>query len=279
MRLFKFLVISNDLIEKVIKSREILKELYFKKGLKSAEFLTFNKNRKIGLMRVDYPNECYGFTQKNSAYVIVDTDKYEKILKATYDVDGIGGRDWSFRYDTVGTRHTMDDIYSFENEEFSFIKKDKIIEPRTGGIVYICVSYNKKIHLPLQHWIKEDNIVLTKPIKEYDMSYYHVGHTFDYRSEFIEYANKYQQKDIRKRKEPNAGIYRGKRVLGGQFNFSEELDCTCSYEQGTKEKCNECEGVLYIYEEEALIELYNQLISDEYKNLIKIHDKFKSNCD
>lgn len=312
MRLFKFLVISNELIEESVLIHE---HIYTRDNriinLKNKMFV-FNKS-EIGLMRIDYPNENTKFKNSNSAYVVIDTNNYLEIIKLissqqegnknfkgckihssnqcvkfeckqkklcieleNNNINNVRGRTWGFSNDTVGTRHEIRDIY--DNNEGDEIALTRKIEPRTGGIVSSALQWEhncrpkvssekyKTIFVPLQHWIK-CNSIPNDEIKNKDFSFYHIGHIFDYRREFIGLATKEEQKQIRSKKEPKLNIYRGKRVLGGQEYYSKDLECTCN---SNKHMCRECEGVLYIDTKEKLAELYNQLTSNEYKSLITL---------
>lgn len=327
MRLYKFLVISNKLMYTTSKLGE---EVFLRRNREikiKNKLYKFKDNTRIGLMKLEYPNECREFKEENSAYIVIDTDKYSDIVKLIsplenelskeefkrcnieskkrcgklicqnknicMDIDfknsekPVGGRTWSFVHDTKGTRNKTYDIYDQMIDENGYkFAKEITIEPRTGGIAYSSLKWvngtrpnelSKSVYMPLQHWIKCMSIPVTvykegdkKKLKKIN-SYYHVGHIFDYRSELINLATYEEQMNIRKKVEPKANIYRGKRVLGGEYDFSDKLNCTCIEENGSKLVCKECTGVLYINTEQKLTELYNQLISDDYKNLINIH--------
>lgn len=337
MRLFKFLVISNDVIRKskIIKpvvrvqiknDKEKLKisrvlstkneffiyhdELSKVKDELLTQYNIANNKKGMVLMSIAYPNEDIEFKNNNKAYVIIDAGNVDEVMNmispAKYDnmenFQGISikdcntcmvssktcrrknltiniddkqkyvrGNTWSFANDKVGTRNKIS-----ENLDGAIISKT--IEPRTGGIAYSSLQWKngnrpkelkKTVYVPLHHWIKCKSIPV-KPAKDKDYSFYNIGHTFDYREKFIGLATQEEQKKLRKEKEINSNIYRGMRVLGYQNYYSNDLNCNCSCGNEDKLKCRECEGVLYIDTEQRLVDLYNQLVSEEYKQLDEI---------
>lgn len=336
MRLFKFLVIHNKLIEKSEMIRPVLRIRMVQKDgkLKPSELLTKNKfffyccnldkinepiltqhniiESKSGmvLMSIDYPNELVEFKNNNKSYVIIDAGNVDEVMNMispveykngnnfqgcsikdcstcteisktcrrknlTINIDDkqkyVRGNTWSFVNDKVGTRNKVT-----ENLDGAIISRT--IEPRTGGIAYSSLQWEngnrpkelkKPVNVSLHHWIKCKSIPV-KPVKDTDYSFYHIGHIFDYRDKFIGLETQKEQKELRKEKEPKLNIHRGMRVLGGQNYYSKDLNCDCSCGNEDKLKCRECEGVLYIDTEQRLVDLYNQLVSEEYKQLAEI---------
>lgn len=337
MRLFKFLVISNKLIENSEMIRHVLRIRMVQKDGKlkpSKELITKNKfffyccnldkikepiltqhniiesKRGMVLMSIDYPNELVEFKNNNKAYVIIDSGNIDEVMNmispAKYSNENnfqgcsikdcdtcmenskpctrknlsiniddkqkyVRGNTWSFANDKVGTRNKVT-----ENLDGAIISRT--IEPKTGGIAYSSLQWEndnrpkelkKTVCVPLHHWIKCKSIPV-KPAKDTDYSFYHRGHTFDYRNKFIGLATQEEQKKLRKEKEPKLNIHRGMRVLAGQNYYSKDLKCKCNFNNEDKPKCKDCEGVLYIDTKQGLVDLYNQLVSEEYKQLTEI---------
>lgn len=334
MRLFKFLVISNEIMQQhLIQILRITNDLQILEtknkfyeyrhgvdlelGLKSEE----ESDGDIVFMSIDYPNEVVNFANNNKAYIVINSGYIEKVMKLISPLDKknkpktkktkqekkqskeretfggctikychtctevlntcsnknisikhnkpfVRGRTWSFTNDSVGTKHNV-------IEDLNGSKIARKIEPKTGGIVYSSIQwkggerppeYNKKtVAVPLQHWIKCNSIPEKTDNKD-DYSFYHKGHIFDYRNEFIKLATKGQQETLRKETEPENNIRRGRRVLAGQEYFAHTLKCNCGFSE-SKPKCRDCPGVLYIDTEQRLKDLYNSLRSDEYEQL------------
>ena len=313
MRLVKFLVIHNDLIKNtnlfmpVLRTRKkVNNSIITEKGTiiyKSSSIITtqnkmylyrYNKSREaialesldivdnsekaIAFMSIDYPNEDKEFGDRNKAYVIINLNEIENVMKLispivptnrttkTYMEDDkekvkevyanfqgciikdcnycnescknknisinissgekyIRGKTWSYANDKAGTKYEITDY-------INGVPKQRKIEPKTGGIAYSSIQWEKGIRpelfkaktiaVPLHHWIKCHSIP-NKPIKKGDYSFYHIGHTFDYRKEFIGLATKREQESLRKEIEPKNNIHRGRRVLAGQEYFSRTL--------------------------------------------------------
>lgn len=317
MRLFKFLVISNDLINNTKVFMPNFRISVKMHGKRMVRRILTTKNEvyfynELALMSIDFPNEGLDFQNNNKAYVIIDVNKVDEVMELIsplkYEDNGkfqgcvindsqactnslkyckhknnacmsipnnskyVRGKTWSLSNDKHGTKHTIQ-----TNLDGCIISKT--IEPKTGGIVCSSIQWkdgerpnnliNKSIYIPLHHWIK-CNSIPQKITDETQNSFYHIGHTFDCREQFIGIGTQTDQKNLRKIKEPANDIHRGLRVIAGQDFFSNTLNCACNTPCGSKPKCRECEGVLYIENEQRFIELYNQLMSDEYKNLMHI---------
>lgn len=333
MRLFKFLVISDEVMKKskmikpvvrvrlgnrkdgvlkVSKSIATKNEFYFYcQDLYKIQTEILTQHNLVGskkglvLMSLDYPNELEEFRNNNKAYVIIDPDNVDEVMKAIapaeyrnednfqvcslkicnncmeiskpcrnknvnihVDKNNIRGKTWSFANDKAGTKY---EIPEFGNGEL----EQRTIEPKTGGIAHSSIQWErgtrpeafkeKTIAVPLHHWIKCHSIP-NKPIKKGDYSFYHIGHTFDCRDRFIGLATKKEQEQLRKEIEPKNNVRRGRRVLAGQKYFSRTMECNCELTESNT-KCRDCEGVLYIDTEQGLVDLYNQLMSDEYGQL------------
>lgn len=175
----------------------------------------------------------------------------------------IRGKTWSFANDVAGKKYEIP-----ENKRNA--DDHKTMEPKTGGIAYSSIQWvkdrdlnisdrpknlGKTVSVPLHHWIKcnsipinaikKKNMTRKENEKEKDKySFYHVGHIFDYRKEFIGLATRRDQEKLRKVTEPQNDIRRGRRVLAGQTFFSRTLQCNCGSEN--YQKCRDCAGVLYI---------------------------------
>ncbi|OAA83555.1 hypothetical protein [Clostridium ljungdahlii] len=347
MRLFKFLVVSNEVMEKsnmitpIVRVRINHQEnkldkviiaknkfYFYRKGLEKTDYnivTQFNiKNSKSGivLMSIDYPNEGKEFAEENKAYVIIDADNVDKVMEliapekyrdkknfqGCYIKDCescieslkicknknlsvsinshekyIRGTTWNFANDTTGTKN---DNFS---ETLDGVIFRRTIEPKTGGIVYSSLQWEdgkrpakfhgKTIYVSLHHWVKCKSIPHPrKEEKDADYSFYHIGHTFDCRNKFIGLKTLESQKDLYKKNNPKYLIRRGRRVLAGQRYFSNSLECKKECFRSPKEKfcyisntkCRDCEGALYINTKQGLVDLYSQLMSDEYKQLLGV---------
>ncbi|MCT8974976.1 hypothetical protein N4T77_00035 [Clostridium sp. CX1] len=335
MRLFKFLVISNEVINKskMIKPVVRVKIQNKNNGLNNVKLLStksdfyflcedlekiqenilsqyniLDSKKGIVLMSIDYPNEGINFCEENRAYVVIDANDVDKVMdlispskntntdtkfqgdylndhanctacsKLCYknnlcislDNKHVRGTTWSFTNDTAGTRNK--EFY----EEIDGVTFKRRLEPKTGGIVYTSLQWEsgkrpanldeKTIHVPLHHWVKCQSIPKeAKSITDY--SFYHIGHTFDYRNSFIGLATLNDQEDLRKKQEPDNNIRRGARVLAGHKFLSNDLECKQGCLNVNNSECKNCEGVLYINTTEGLVNLYNQLMSEEYAKL------------
>jgi hypothetical protein len=257
-------------------------------------------------MSIDYPNELTEFKNSNKAYVVIDIYNVDKVMNAIapelitnknhfksyrlkvcsncmelskpcrrknvsaeveYNESEVRGKSWSFANDKAGSKYKT-------TEYIDGISIPRRIEPKTGGIAYSTLQWekynrperfrDKTVAVPLHHWIK-CNSIPNKPVRKSDYSFYHIGHTFDCRDRFIGLAIKKEQEQLRKEIEPNNNIRRGRRVLAGQKYFTRTLECDCGlYESNPK--CRDCPGVLYIDTKQGLVDLYNQLMSDEYRH-------------
>lgn len=346
MRLFKFLVISDE----VMKKRGMVKPIQrmrieYKDGAKKLSKLITTKNKfyffcsdldKINtdilsqhnikdsqqgmvLMSIDYINERAAFRENNKAYVIIDANNVDEVMKLIAPTEKrssdyfqgcsikvcndcndknskpcsnismdiiedkryVRGKAWSYANDTAGTKVTIPGII-----------RDRTIEPKTGGIVYASIHWRKDlakngkvsfkpegfegkaVYIPLHHWIK-CNSVPNRQHQKGKYPFYHIGHIFDYRNDFIGLDTKEKIDRLREADEPQNEIRRGRRVLAAQENFSRYSKCKEECFNNSKEelgyisnpKCRDCEGVLYIDTEQGLVDLYNQLTSDEYRQL------------
>jgi hypothetical protein len=333
MRLFKFLVISDEVMEKSKMKKPVVRvrlgnrkdgvlnvsksiatknkfyfycqDLYKIQTEILTQYNLVGSKKGLVLMSLDYPNELREFRNNNKAYVIIDPDNIDEVMKAIapaeyrnednfqvcslktcnncmeiskpcrnknvsihVDKNNIRGKTWSFANDKAGTKSDV-------TEDLAGNLITRRIEPKTGGIAYSSIQWKdgirpeafkeKTIAVPLHHWIKCHSIP-NKPVNKSDYSFYHIGHIFDYRKEFIGLATKREQERLRKEIEPKNNIYRGRRVLAGQKYFSRTLECDCGLTESNP-KCRDCPGVLYIDTEQGLVDLYNQLMSDEYKQL------------
>ncbi len=331
MRLFKFLVISDEvmqdfkeMVKPVLRTKEAVynfktvstkNEFFFVcPGVDDLNINLLSQNNIKGskdgfvLMSIDYPNELLKFTSENKAYVIIDPDNVDAVMdgisplqehaaksrfktsqlkvcsrctemkKSCFNkkisvelpvkASAVRGKTWSFANDKAGTKYLVTEKV---NEEAVYKRN---MEPKTGGIAYSSVQWDKDkrpaefdkktVTIPLYHWVKCHSLPKQKPSGN-DYSFYPIGHTFDYRNGFIGLATVNDQETLRK-KEPQNSVYRGKRVLAGQEYHATSLDCDCGLPDG-KPKCRDCKGVLYIDTKLKLVELYEKLTSDEYKQL------------
>lgn len=336
MRLFKFLVISNE----VIKNSELIKpvvrvrkkcekdRLKLPKSIVTKNeffFLCHDLDRiqydiltqfdilysssGLVLMSLDYPNAGREFMNNNKAYIIMDAKDIDEVMKliapiihrnnsnfqgcsikdcsicmelskpcrgkgVSLDIPikkrYIRGKTWSFANDKVGTKRVL-------AVNINGLIVNRVVEPKTGGIAYSSLQWElgnrpenlkrKAAYVPLHHWIKCNSIPDNKTIKNEQSSFYHIGHIFDCRKQFIGIAANKEQENIRKVKEPKNEVYRGRRVIA-QHYWSKSLQCRSECSDKIKPKCRDCEGVLYIDTEEGLSDLYNQLMSNEYQQLI-----------
>lgn len=327
MRLFKFLVISDEvmqdfkeMVKPVLRTKEAAynfktvstkNEFFFVcPGVDKLNINLLSQNNIKGskdgfvLMSIDYPNELLKFTRENRAYVIIDPDNVDAVMEAisplqehaaksrfkTYQLKvcndcaevkkschgkgisidisvkkrAVRGKTWGFANDKAGTKALVTEDTGYQ----------RYMEPKTGGIAYSSIQWDKDnrpaefdkktVTIPLYHWVKCHSLPKQKPSGN-DYSFYPIGHTFDYRNGFIGLATANDQETMRKQESQN-NVYRGKRVLAGQEYHTTSLDCDCGLPNG-KPKCRDCEGVLYIDTKLKLVELYEKLTSDEYRQL------------
>lgn len=181
MRLFKFLIISDSLISSLIIDHTIKKE-YIVRVRKNGNNRTriddvevkntlykFTCNPKIGLMKIDYRNEIEEFNLNNSAYIVIDSERYSDIMSGIspleknsslhgfYKIE-IRYRDYCDKLACVNKsicksskqleKISEQGIKTARGTTWTFNKdtrgtRYKGIEPRTGGIAYSCLQWKE----------------------------------------------------------------------------------------------------------------------------------------
>lgn len=337
MRLFKFLVISDEVIKKsrIIKpvvrvkiehknddgnSLKVLSsknDFYFLcEGLDIikdnilSQYNILDSKKGVVLMSIDYPNEGNNFSEENKAYVVIDGNSvddvmdlispskntnrntnvtfqgsdlndctnctsisklcYKNRLSISVNNKQVRGTTWNFANDTSGTKNK-----EFK-EEIEGVTFNRTLEPKTGGIAYTSLQWEldkrpkdldkKTVHVPLTHWVKCQSIPKeAKGINDY--SFYHIGHTFDYRYNYIGIDTLINQHNLRESTEPANNIRRGTKITAGNTFLSDSMNCKEECLNVSKPKCRSCEGAIYINTQEALASLYHHLMSEEYATL------------
>lgn len=257
MKLYKYLLIANELINNTSLFQQILFDQL--EGYPIYHYV--NKFYQF----LPLPDECLmSFAYKNystfeTAYTIIDESDVDKIVRDIHN----NKHHWNSSNDTEGQRQVdkigatkLLDCLAQEgistHGQALINQKHKI---RTGGYV---TSSKLMLH----------EYLLQMPGSTALRYVHHKGHTFDNRKLYLSIVPVKEHDRIHKDWEPNHNIFRPKKVKIGDFCTPDLLcDCKATDSIITPKNCRNCCAVLALETEQQLKNFVAQITSNEYRKL------------
>jgi len=293
MRLYRYLLISNELIENTNGLGLIKPTNYNYRGVGYSELISVNN--PVFYLQVDaYKEKLWFMGYEYNNITLFDKDKYRYTALVLIDEDDIErirdvqskttGGSWSTDNDNKVDNKTdesrtfsgIDDELLDELVEHLYVEnsedentdleikqgvgmlknlnnKSKL---RTGGNLSIYLS---------KRYIRLDDVITGKDINKSWIKSYHIGHIFDYRRKALVLTETDDELKEQKEFEKKSGIVRGKYITTNLNDASRSIQ---GDDLGNKLKINSVSAVLVIDREQELIDLYNNLTSNIYWNTI-----------
>ena len=288
MRLYKYLLISKEIIEGYVKSEDItIKEYVNDKVNNKIYCLEYRcNNDKLWVMAYDYENFGHldGDINNYAGIVVIDPETVNKIMLNFSEFNSKRKSKWgtnndSKQYDKqlesinenideeiigqfVDIISDEDEILNVEQIKYSALmikalnKKEKL---KIGGNLSI---YYKKNGEKQARYNRLVDVVMNQDYGDF----MHKGHIFDYRKDTLMELNTKNDKQNRINFERSVGIIRGQLVTSSLGDASSDIvDLPISMK---KSDINNTSGVLVINTIHKLIELHQHLTSDVYWNTI-----------
>lgn len=287
MRLYKYLLISNNIIEGYVKSEDITITKYVIDKIYNKIYCLEHRsnNNKLWVMTYDYEN--FGHIDEDinnyTGVVVIDPETVGKIKLNFNKFNSRRISKWGTNNDVkqydkqLNTNENIDeemigqfvDIISDEDvllseEEIkhsalmikALNKKEKL---KIGGNLSI---YYKKDDEKQARYHRLVDVVMSSDFGNFS----HKGHIFDYRKGTLIVLDAKDDKQNRIKYEENVGIIRGQLVTSSLGDASSDIiDVPISMK---KSDIKNTSGVLIINTIHKLIELHNHLTSDVYWNTI-----------